>query len=1148
MNSKIKVYFSNRIEVLYQSLKAFLFGESNHPFSQRNVIVPSPFIKSWLMSQMANDPDLGIAAGVKISYLDETIASLNKNQISLQLPSALEISLAIETEIRQILENEDTSPQEKKIYAPLINYLKNIKMRKGERRLASLADKLAALFLQYGKYGERLTRQWEEDLVQENWQAALWKRIYHSQKYPWTYASKEISQTKQLNFPSHASFHLFALNHLAAIKHRFLENISQDVPVNYYLLSPCQMFWSDIVSDREKKGIQKYWAEKNIPQTQKMELDEYLRNRNSLLANFGRLGRETIKLIEESEAETFSSYFLPQKIKRHPSYQEICPISSLFFDNDSPFLTCLEAIQADMLLMRHPEESDPVSLSKEDSSFQIHAASSPAREVEILYNNLLKIIDDHKGDRDPIKPEDILVMAPNVQEYEPFIKSIFGNEESLLDFQVMDLSLPSQNQEVQAYLHLISLPFSRWEALTILQLLDYPSFISRQKISLEESLQIKKWVIDAEIRWGHDVEHRNELLHRDHCSNKILEGSPSGTWDNGLSRLVISLALQTKEGEMTNTSLDTVPLDTIDLKQSELLGKWMEIIRSLKADLKPLVDGSTLTIREWAAYLECLYEAYFDIDSTMENPIFEQIKDFQKASRFFAAQKFSFNTIQKHILKRLTKQDKNYREMHLHAVRFCSMLPMRAIPAKVLVLMGMQEGSFPKGDSSFSLDMLKNNPDGDYSPSQNDFDRYLFLEALLSARQYLLMSYVGYSGNTKPALPSLLISELLAYLDKAYTFEGEKPSKKSVFVHPFHSFDYSYFLPDSPLKSYFQGQFKNALSHYKTEKKEVPLFTDFSIKITGLEYEEKILDIKQLASFAKNPLKAYFQSRGIYLKEEETNEDELLDFTLPHLEGSILKKAALKQPIDYLLDLAEKKGKLPGGVFKKVAQNKICQEVFEIKENLEKNGVDLQDIFDFEMSNIYSSPKQDEEGNWFFPPLEIEMEEGKRIKIIGKLEGVTTRGLISHYDQKRSGDLKICPQFLVYHCLIQKYNLPFEAQVLFTKAAGSKKALSNDPFMQLKKYLSYYYCSLNNPSPLIPEWIDTFLDNTPEEIGKILEKKLKDSFTPFYNSHIKWIYRLNLPSQQRFSEEWKATAQDLLNNLFDKYLPQKKQKTAAEES
>ena len=147
------------------------------------------------------------------------------------------------------------------------------------------------------------------------------------------------------------------------------------------------------------------------------------------------------------------------------------------------------------------------------------------------------------------------------------------------------------------------------------------------------------------------------------------------------------------------------------------------------------------------------------------------------------------------------------------------MLPMRAIPAKTIALMGMNENSFPRPDSRLSLNLMKENPSCDYCPSRTDYDRYLFLEALLSARQYFILSYTNYAASDgKEQAPSLLVTELMSYIDQAYKIENQKVSETLVYTHPYRSFDHHYFSHDGHFKNYSNPTIALRLAIIKTTK------------------------------------------------------------------------------------------------------------------------------------------------------------------------------------------------------------------------------------------------------------------------------------------------------------------------------------------
>ena len=802
-----------------------------------------------------------------------------------------------------------------------------------------------------------------------------------------------------------------------------------------------------------------------------------------------------------------------------------------------------------MVLLRNPENNQKLVFADYDKTIQVHVASTPMREIQILYDNLMDIIAKHAKEKSPVLPSDILVMAPDIAAYESFIKAVFGGVESKLDFHIADLSMPSQSELVQGFLHLLSLPLSRWDAATLLQIFDYPAFQLRHHFLREDINEIRNWIKESAIWWGHDSQHRDELLKRDHCLQGMVEETAVGTWDYGMMRLLAGMMIYPFENRQGDVF--ALPSCSISSTQSELLGKLFQILRSLQEDLKPLLNGLALSLREWAEYLKCLFEAYYAVDSSdhssleQQKTLFAQIDAFQAIYPRFKGDKFSFETIRPHLESLLKSQSISYRENHLHAVRFCSMLPMRAIPAKVIALIGMQEGAFPRYSPHHSLDLVEEHPLADYCPSTVDFDRYLFLEALLSSRRYFIASYQGQSSfDAKEQSPSLLISELLAYLDKFYEIKGNNVSSLCICKHPLLFFDQTYFDRKSGLRSYSQRGYRAALAYYHQDKCPKHLFVpDFVWRPSLLNQDDIVLDLKQLTSLAQDPIKTYFnKTLGMYLDKVEDRKIKAEEsFVLSHLEISSFRKISLKKPLDSMLSVAEKEGRLPLGPFKTVAIEKVRDEFETLKGNLAEAGVDFKKIFQVVFNERCRSPRQNAEGSWELPPLEIMSSDSRKIKIVGRFADVAEQGLIVHYKDDKIDVIKAWPQFLVLSALSKTYGLPIENRLIFAKSGKAKSSFFTDPFYHLQRYIDYYFKSLESPSPLIPEWIFSFLKSDAKSLEEKMQKDIRSSH--FYNDSVKWMMTgSHLPDAQCLLEGWKGQAQILFEELYENGIPDAKRK------
>jgi exodeoxyribonuclease V gamma subunit len=608
-----RVFLSNRLEQLYEELKTQLFA-GTQPFARRVILVPSTAMKTWLRLRMAEDPEMGIATGIEIGFVEFTLNQLYQQFFvvpanTINEPSELEMALAIEKIILSklnALEGKEWKPLSE--YLALSFPLKGTVSRKILSRIRGLASFLAKLFRHYGLYGQQLLAHWKEGLHSfPHWQSLLWQEL-ESLFSPWQYPVKKFSSfhSKDKPAPQDVYLHLFGFNFLAPIYHQLLQKLATLIPIYYYLLSPCQKFWGDTLSDKEQIKLRDFWDQKGATQASLESLEDLLRERNPILANFGRLGREMTQTIESMDALSTEKYVLPQTVLSIPAYEDLLSPDLQFEDTKTP-LTLLQALQTDLALLRSPEHQEKISFQDYDETIQIHAIPKISREVQVIYDLILGIIDKHRDTSDPILPGDILVMAPNICEYAPFIRSVFESDESQLEIQLMDIEAPAHSLVVQGFLQLLSLSNGRWEASALLQLLDYPAFLLRHRLSQEDVLVIHKWVKEAAIFWGSDSTHRDEFYHRKYQTVSGGGESFIGTWEHGLGRILEGLAI------VPDTSLDGdyENRTSIEASQSDLLGTVLRLVRSLQADLKPLQNETQLTLQEWTTYLHCLFDTYF---------------------------------------------------------------------------------------------------------------------------------------------------------------------------------------------------------------------------------------------------------------------------------------------------------------------------------------------------------------------------------------------------------------------------------------------------------------------------------------------------------------------------------------------------------
>jgi len=821
------------------------------------------------------------------------------------------------------------------------------------------------------------------------------------------------------------------------------------------------------------------WERRGATASQRMSGEELLRDRHPLLANWGRLGREMARLIEESDAITHEEYILPD----HAAYEESV-VPGVRCDGRWKEIGLLDGLKCDWVGMR---TGDVIEIREEIPSIQLHHTSSPKREVQVVHEQIVQLLD--RG----IEPKDIVVMMPNVTKYEPLIRTVFGESEVGLRSEILDLPMREQSQAVQVLQHLITLAKSRWEASQVLSLYEYPLFQRSQKWKREDVLQIREWIRCCGILWGEDGEHRKQLLAREHGHQA--EEMVRGTWKEGIDKLLDSLLFSDEEFQ-------------VDISDLDLLNQFLTVQSNLKIELNSLISGEERLLSEWSEILCQLCRSYL---SSEEEDVEELIRTLQSLGGIDDA-KFSFLSVERY-LEKLFQQKGVSAYPLTQAVRFCSLLPMRTIPAKVIILMGMEEGEFPRKDPKSSLDSMRMSKNRAWMPSQVDYDRYLMIDALLSASDYLIFTY-----SAEQKSPSRLLDELFSCLDSAYRVNGEKPSTFCCFQHPFEPFDKSYF--DGTLKSYSQRNYRLACAQYgagdlKRKQVRVP------VEEQGIE-EEIFVNLAELLAHARHPIRYHLNRvMGLYIHEKERRQlEEDEPFALdPKWRGWILKEA-LYSPVEAVLEKAERRGILPEGRFGERIRD-------EIREEVERRGmVPIESTI--EISRRYSEKVWVEGKGWKCPPYEIELGTGQRVNIEGVIP-FSESSQIGLYGEGSTADLVKHYPLLLFYPLFG-----VDGEIVMTKSGKVFPLPKGNLEEKLQHYLTYYLESQKKLSLMMPEWFEAYVNRDVGALAKAIDCSLGEGFFSSSDPYVQWVYEQGI-DPQRLIEEWSEKGIDLFGEVYEEW-------------
>lgn len=658
----------------------------------------------------------------------------------------------------------------------------------------------------------------------------------------------------------------------------------------------------------------------------------------------------------------------------------------------------------------------------EDDSIELHSSSTPHRELENLLNTVRELLEEG------VEPQDILVFAPDITVYEPYIAAVFAT----LPYQINDMPERRYNEKLEAFFLLLDLENKRWSAPHLLELLS--------RLGQKEIDQIRRWIEQTGIRWGLDGPHRAALLEKRGCVEASGEGV--ATWQEGIDQLLDELACGGR----------------IEFVQAELLGEL--ILRLEKLRQMHTLFQKSCTLDQWAERFEEIC------------PDEGALKQLARASAWALGRLYSFEQARTLIEQLIEGQRETIHPHAVQAIRFSSMLPMRAIPAKAICLIGMNEEAFPRKEQSASFDLLRESSGLDYFPSRLDFDRYLFLEAAVSAKQKLVISWLDDS------LPSSVVSQILPYV-------GSKQRE-----HPAKSYDRRYFAKEG--QSFSKSDFVLAKRFYHEPKRGRPALFDKVPEPLELPSGEQIILLEDLKRAARSSLAHYLKGHELAIREKLAVQDEE-DFVLPAWRRAALRKQGVFAE-------AKMEGHFPPGLFGKLASLQLQEQVEALKAHFDPNRCETLEI----------------RGE------SVRISQDLSVRLFGTIDSVRGDGLLLLEEPSFRAMLKAWPQLLMLHALD-----PNKTSLYFAKT-GEKRTFAIQP-KHLQSFFKAYFLAQNVPCPFFPDWIEPILQKRPDRLQKIVGGNL-------YDASLKWASRSSAPIDcVELIERWHPLVSELYQEVFDAF-------------
>ncbi|MFC3096052.1 exodeoxyribonuclease V subunit gamma [Alteromonas sediminis] len=743
----LTIYPSNRLEHLSALMHAVQVAQPSGVFDADVILVESPGMQHWLQMQLASaqqTPAGAISMNVNFPLTSRFVweiarSVLGQDAIPEQSPYRREV---LQFRILALFQSDAFLTRSE--VAPVVTYWQNAHTSHEQtvRRL-NLAVALADAFEQYSLFRPDWLACWEagEDPIGTDtsaWQMQVWRNLVDiCGPHPAQLLAKTVevlsstdSDALQARLPER--IFLFAVNTLAPSLMAFFDALGKHCDIHFFYLNPSQAYWGNVRSDKA--------IAKSLLRTISGEDED---KGNPLLANLGQQGKDLFNRLVQLESLEIGAFDAPQ-----PSNQ-----------------SCLLAqIQQDIFM------NEPGSLWAKDPDDSINVVScyTALREVQVLHDHLRKLM---ISDPD-LKARDIVVLCPEIEHYAPYVYSVFSrpseSDGSRLPCSLSDRSVQDADPLVTAFVSLLSLPDSRFSAKELVAYLKQPA-ISKQ-FALEENdvALIETWIQAASIRWGLNGTHKASMV-----DENTTQLSEQNSWEWGLHRLLTGLMGpdQAFFYEYHNKPYLSVP--NVEGQQTLVLGKLIRFLVTLHGMATQFRQDYTMP--QWVELLRSSADSLFSITAEQEyswtlitQTLAQLLLHAEQAEN---SQVFCLAEIKALLMQKLSRPEvKN--NFLTGKVTFCSMMPMRSIPFKVVAILGLNDDSFPRKETRSSLNLMHSDSVRQGDRSRSKEDKYLFLEAILSARQYLYLSYQGLSvRDNSERQPSSVVSQFLGILSEQYALE-----------------------------------------------------------------------------------------------------------------------------------------------------------------------------------------------------------------------------------------------------------------------------------------------------------------------------------------------------------------------------------------
>lgn len=900
------IYRASRLEALLPPLQQLLAATPpRHVLAPHTLIAAHPGMRQWLTGALArgSGPD-GIAANLDILLPSSWIDRLAQQQLGQQavaLPGYQRQHLRWTIHAALIGAVPVPGVTDVRIAAYLATQADAAAGSAAEaaRRRFQLADRLAGVFSQYLVYRPDWLRSWEQGrfhaATRGTADAVALSTEQHLLGPLWRHVRTRLGPHRgdivadlilglgrdQPSPTSGEALHVFGVSHLAPSELAVLRAFAQQHLVALYVPDPCREYWGGLARELPVLRAQRREEEARIDQA--AGSDYWVEQTHPLLASWGRMGQHFIMALADSEGDVLEDVRHWRDTQTEPAQDRLSRVQQ-----------SIRQLQPQLMVVDLSDKT-VAAAERADASLRVHSCHTRLRELEVLRDQLLEALATPGPDGASVKPSDIVVMAPDIQAYVPLIPAVFGapgDARERLPYHLADVSVARSHGLFTAFRRWLDLPGTRITAPQIVDLLAIPEVARRLHLDAQGMDDLTQWLRESRVAWALDGAFRERFgvpPIAEHTFGWAMERMLGGYLMAGAT------TADRQPGVALPDGTELAPLTTIHGPAASNLGALDQLL----GELQSLCDlaGKALPASAWAPALERHFESLFRID-----PMDRAARDAQTlllrfirgiASEPAAAGEdplLHFAVVRDLLVARLSAAPERQRFL-MGGMTFCGMVPQRAIPFKVVAVLGLNDGEFPRAVSDGGLDLMTRfRRLGDRDVRTDD--RYLFLETLMSARTRLHLSYIGQGvRDGQPRNPAAPLAELLTALDTAcgVRADDDHADRPWRVRHPLQPFDQRYFdAADSRLFSY------NALfagMHGRGDQPDVAPFLDRT-NAAAIEIGPMIA-LRELHAYYRDPAKQVLEQRMQIsldaLEDERLPKDEPIEAKFSALDTVVQK-------------------------------------------------------------------------------------------------------------------------------------------------------------------------------------------------------------------------------------------------------------------